>query len=40
MDCKSNIVSTANKEQEKQVFPIGEEKQKKEKTKTKQQTSE
>ena len=26
MDCKSNIVSTANKEQEKWVFPIGEEK--------------
>ena len=35
LDCKSNIVSTANKEQEKWVFPIGEEKKKKTKTKTK-----
>ena len=35
LDCKSNIVSTANKEQEKWVFPIGEEKKKK-KNKTKQ----
>ena len=35
LDCKSNIVSTANKEQEKWVFPIGEEKKKKQKTKTK-----
>ena len=25
LDCKSNIVSTANKEQKKWVFPIGEE---------------
>ena len=41
MDCKSNIVSTANKEQEKWVFPIGEEKQKnKKQKKNKQQTSE
>ena len=29
LDCKSNIVSTANKEQKKWVFPIGEEKKKK-----------
>ena len=35
MDCKSNIVSTANKEQEKWVFPIGEEKQKNKKQKKK-----
>ena len=35
LDCKSNIVSTANKEQEKWVFPIGEEKKKKTTTKTK-----
>ena len=28
LDCKSNIVSTANKEQKKWVFPIGEEKKK------------
>ena len=34
LDCKSNIVSTANKELEKWVFPIGEEKQGK-KTKNK-----
>ena len=47
MDCKSNIVSTANKEQEKWVFPIDEEKQKnkkktkkQKKKKNKQQTSE
>ena len=33
MDCKSNIVSIANKEQEKWVFPIGEEKQKNKKQK-------
>ena len=33
LDCKSNIVSTANKEQEKWVFPIGEEKKKKTKNK-------
>ena len=35
MDCKSNIVSIANKEQEKWVFPIGEEKQKNKKQKKK-----
>ena len=35
MDCKSNIVSIANKEQEKWVFPIGEEKKKKKKPKKK-----
>ena len=28
LDCKSNIVSTTNKNQEKWVFPIGEEKTK------------
>ena len=39
MDCKSNIVSTANKEQEKWVFPIGEEKQKNKKQKKKKQTT-
>ena len=27
LDCKSTILSTANKELEKWVFPIGEEKQ-------------
>ena len=32
LDCKSNIVSTANKEQKKWVFPIGEEKKKKQKS--------
>ena len=35
LDCKSNIVSTTNKDQEKWVFPIGEEKTKQ---KTKQKT--
>ena len=34
LDCKSNIVSTANKEQKKWVFPIGEENKNK-KTKNK-----
>ena len=28
LDCKSNIVSTTNKDQKKWVFPIGEEKTK------------
>ena len=35
LDCKSTIVSTANKELEKWVFPIGEEKQENKKQKTK-----
>ena len=34
LDCKSNIVSTANKEHEKWVFPIGEENKKKNKKQT------
>ena len=33
LDCKSNIVSTTNREQEKWVFPIGEEKQNKKQNK-------
>ena len=36
LDCKSNIVSTANKELEKWVFPIGEEKQEKKQKNKKQ----
>ena len=32
LDCKSNIISTANKEQKKWVFLIGEEKKKSQKS--------
>ena len=39
LDCKSNIVSTANKEQKNWVFPIGEEKKKQNKTKQKSEKS-
>ena len=40
LDCKSTILSTANKELEKWVFPIGEEKQEKKQKTKKSETSE